>query len=54
MMSHLSKYRKQHASEFWFILRVLVDMAYFEESVENAFIVVSVTRKKRHFQPNLK
>ena len=29
----------------------LVDLADLKESVENAFIVVSFTQKKRHFQP---
>ena len=29
--------------------RFLVDLAYLKESVENAFQVVSFTRKKRHF-----
>ena len=36
---------------FW---RFLVDLAYFKESVENAFLVVSFTQKKRHFQPSVK
>ena len=34
--------------------RFLVDLAYFKESVENAFVVVSFTRKKRQFQPDVK
>ena len=34
--------------------RFLIDLAYLKESVENAFIVVSFTRKKSHFQPSVK
>ena len=30
--------------------RLLVDLDYLKESVENTFLVVSFTRKKRHFQ----
>ena len=32
----------------------LVDLAYFKESLENAFLEVSFTRRKRHFQPSVK
>ena len=35
-------------------LRFFVDLAYSKESVENAFVVVSITRKKRHYQPDVK
>ena len=31
--------------------RFLLDLAFLKELVENAFLVVSFTRKKRHFQP---
>ena len=33
--------------------RFLVDLAYSTEPVENAFIMVSCTRKKRNFQPSV-
>ena len=38
---------------YWGFLLV-VDLAYLKESVENAFLVVSFTWKKRHFQPSVK
>ena len=31
----------------------LVDLAYLQELVKNAFLVVSFTQKKRHFQPSV-
>ena len=33
--------------------RFLVDLAYLKEPVENAFQVISFTRKQRHFQPSV-
>ena len=49
MTSHLLKNRKSSMQMsydlYW---SSLVDLAYFKESVENAFLVVSSTRKKRH------
>ena len=33
--------------------RFLVELAYLKEPVVNAFEVVSLTRKKRHFQPSV-
>ena len=32
----------------------LVDLAYLKESVENAFLEVSFTRKKLHFKQSVK
>ena len=34
--------------------RFLLDLAYLKESVEIAFLVISFTQKKRHFQPRVK
>ena len=43
------KLKKKHASELWSIMALLVDLAYFKELVENAYLVVSLTQKKCHF-----
>ena len=40
--------------KIWFIQAVLVDFAHLKESIENAFLVISFTRKRRHFQPSVK
>ena len=45
-MTPLKKTEKQHASELWSILVLLVGLAYLKESVENAFLVVLFIRKK--------
>ena len=46
MTSYLSKLREnQHANELWSIQALLVDLAYLNEPVVNAFQVVSFTRK---------
>ena len=34
--------------------RFFVDLAYSKEPIENAFLVVLFTRKKRHIQPSVK
>ena len=48
----ISKNSKQvSCGQYWC---VLVDLAYLKESVEDAFLVVSFTQKKRHFQPSVK
>ena len=33
--------------------RLFVDLAYLKEPVEHAFLVVSFTPEKRHFQPSV-
>ena len=33
--------------------RLLIDLAYLKEELENTVLVVSFTREKRHFQPSV-
>ena len=49
-VTHFQKIEKNSMQvSYGLCWRYLVDLANLKESVENAFLVVSFTRKKRHF-----